>query len=344
MSPNRAADPIKTTRTPLPKGKLIMTTRLITIVLLSTIAISTAVRSADPKPSFSTIIRQETRSTFRKVANYVTSNPQAPDANLAWKWLFTTAIEQRIEDEAIPFAETYLKSEKPDPLVKAMAQQALIFGLARSGKADDAVELFESQLRFARLQNGREIADFGTQLATTLRVSGHFDASKKVFEATANKFFLDGDLRAMCENKIAKLNLLNKPAPSIDAIDTKGVSIGLSDYKGKLIVIDFWATNCAPCIDEFPNLKAIYTDLKADGVEIIGISLDGDAALVDAFSSRYQLPWRMITTDASVEEFRKKYHVRKIPSLYVVNQSGDVVQYDIRGTDLRETLQKLLQK
>lgn len=321
-----------------------MTSWTLLALLIPSLVISTAAWSADPKPTFQTVLRQESRSTFRKVADYVTANPQAADANQAWKWLFTTAIEQRLEDEAISFAETFLKSEKPDPLVKAIAQQTLIFGLARSGKADDAVDLFEAQLRFSRLQNGREIADFSAQLATTLRVAGKFEASKKVFEATANKFFLDGDIRAMCENKIAKLELIDKPAPAIDALDTKGMSINLAELKGKVIIIDFWATNCAPCIEELPNLKAIYNDLHTEGVEIIGISLDGDATLVDAFSTRYQLPWRMITADATVEELRKKYHVRKIPSLYVLTPTGNVAQYDVRGTDLRETIQKLLQK
>lgn len=303
-----------------------------------------SVIAAEPTTNFSSILRQETRSTFRKVADYLNTNPQAADAPQAWKWLFTTAIDQRLEDEAIPFAEQYLKSEKPDPFLKAAAQQTLMFGLARAGKGEAAVDLFQQQLRFARLQNGRELADFSLQLATALRVGGNFEASKTVFEETANKFFLDGDIRAMCENKVAKLGLINKPAPAINAADSKGNAVSLTDLKGKVVIVDFWATNCGPCIEEFPNLKSLYNDLNPKGLEIIGISLDGDPGLVDAFSQRLQLPWRMIVTENVVEQLRQEYFVRKIPSLYIVAQDGDVVQYDVKGSDLRETVQKLLTK
>lgn len=314
---------------------------LASVILALSVAVATA---AEPASNFTSLLRQETRSTFRKVGGYLTTNPQASDASQAWKWLFTTAIEHRLEDEAVPFAELFLKTDKPDPLLRGVAQQTLILGMARAGKAEDAVDLFQQQLRFARLQNGRELADFSLQLATTLRVAGNFDASKSVFEETANKFFLDGDIRAMCENKIAKLGLVKKPAPAIDVNDTKGNPFSLMDLKGKVVIIDFWATNCGPCIEEFPNLKLLYSDLRSRGLEVVGISLDADAALVEAFSQRLQLPWRMIVAESAVEQLRQQYFVRKIPSLYVVAQDGNVVQYDVRGADLRETVQKLLVK
>lgn len=322
-----------------------MLRKLLIVLTSATFAvIVVATHAADPASSFDSLLRRETRSTFRKVGDYLTTNPQAPDASQAWKWLFTTAIEHRIEDDAIPFADQYLKADKPDPLLRTAAQQTLILGMARAGKADQAVELFQQQLRFARLQNGREFADFGQQLATVLRVTGNFDTSKEVFEEVANKFFLDGDIRAICENKIAKLGLLNKSAPAIDANDTKGNPFSLDDMKKKVVIIDFWATNCSPCIEEFSNLKALHQDLHTKGLEVIGVSLDADTALVDAFSQRLQLPWRMIVSESAVEQLRQRYFVRKIPSLYVVAQDGNIVQYDVRGADLRETVQKLLDK
>ena len=310
--------------------------------LLSALLLSLAPVMAEEPGTFGSLLRTETRSTFRKVADYVQAHPQADDAPRAWKWLFTTAIEQRLEDEAVPFAEQYLKSEKPDPILRAMAQQTLMFGFARAGKADDAVDLFLSQLRFARLQNGRELVDFSLQLATALRMSGQFEASKKILDETANKFFLDGEIRATCENKSAKLGLIAKDAPTIESSDTKGMPFSLNEYKGKVVIVDFWETNCGPCIEEFPNLKDLYRQYHDKGLEVIGISLDGDAALVDAFSSRMQLPWRMIVSENDVDQLRQRYHVRKIPSLYIVNKEGKVAQFDVRGSDLREVVQNLI--
>lgn len=299
---------------------------------------------ADEPASFASILKADTKATFKKVADYATANPDALDANRAWKWLFITALEERMEGEAVAYAEGYLKGPKPDPLIRSLAQQTLLFGLARSGQAEPVVDLFQSQLRFARLQNGGEFVDLGLRVATALRMSRQFDASKKVLEETANKFFLDGEVRNLCENKIAKLALIDQPAPVIAASDTKGEPLELSALKGKVVLVDFWATNCGPCMEEFPNLKEIYAQHHAAGFEIIGVSLDGDAGLVEAFTNRAQLPWRMIVAEAEVDRLREKYFVRKIPSLYLINQEGKVVQYDVKGADLRDSIEALLKK
>lgn len=320
------------------------TQRLAICALLVATCFSSNFVAAQEPTSFSSILRTDTKATFKKVAEYATAHPDASDAGRAWKWLFITALEERFEDEAVPYAESYLKGAKLDPLTRSLAQQTLAFGLARSGQADQVIDLFQGQLRFARLQNGGEFVDLGLRLATALRMSRQFDASKKVLEETANKFFLDGEVRNICENKIAKLALIGQPAPTIAASDTKGEPLELSALKGKVVLVDFWATNCGPCLEEFPNLKEIYAQHHAAGFEIIGVSLDGDAALVEAFTSRAQLPWRMIVAESEVDKLREKYFVRKIPSLYLVDQEGKVVQFDVKGGDLRDSIEALLKK
>lgn len=312
--------------------------------LLAVLCSASSLLADDAAPTFAGLLRTDTRSTFRKVGDYLKEHPQATDAGRAWKWLFVTALDQRLEDDAVPYATQYLKSSATDPQTKLLAQQTLAFGLARSGQGDAAVDVFQTQLRFARIQNGREFVDFGLQLATALRMSGKFEDSKKILDETASKFFLDGEVRNTCENKAAKLGLIGKDAPLIEAGDTKGQPLSLNELRGKVVLVDFWATNCGPCLEEFPNLKELYSEYHEKGFEIVGISLDGDVALVEAFTQRFQIPWRMIVAEAEVERLRERYLVRKIPSLYIVNREGKVAQFDVRGTDLRATIEGLLKK
>ena len=244
----------------------------------------------------------------------------------------------------VPWPKNVEVFDHKRPETKLLAQQTLAFGLARSGQGDAAVDVFQTQLRFARIQNGREFVDFGLQLATALRMSGKFEDSKKILDETANKFFLDGEVRNTCENKAAKLGLIGKDAPLIESADTKGQPLSLNELRGKVVLIDFWATNCGPCLEEFPNLKELYAEQHEHGFEIVGISLDGSPELVENFTQRFQIPWRMIVNEGEVERLRERYLVRKIPSLYVVNREGKVAQFDVRGTDLRTTIEGLLKR
>ena len=91
-----------------------------------------------------------------------------------------------------------------------------------------------------------------------------------------------------------------------------------------------------------PNLKRIYADYHDDGFEIIGISLDEDPSIVEQFTTRAKITWPMIVERSTVESLRESYFVPTIPSLFIVDQSGKLHQFDVRGRNLRSVIQKLL--
>jgi peroxiredoxin len=301
---------------------------------------------ADEKPSekngFSKLLKREIKSTFGKAREYIESNPEAKDLDEAHRWLFTTALQHDLESEIIELAKKYSKNPQADATTRSIATQALTFGLAKSGKAKEAVELFQSQLRFARQRNGGALIDYGKQVADELRVAREFAGARKIYEEVSNKFFLNPDVRKLCENKITKLELIDEPAPEINVNDTKGATISLSDLKGKVVLIDFWATFCPPCIAELPNIKQLYSEYHDKGFEIVGISLDEDESIVARFAEQSGMTWPMIVNQQDVEALRKKYHVEKIPSLYIVNRKGQVHQYDVKGSHLRKTIEALI--
>ena len=114
--------------------------------------------------------------------------------------------------------------------------------------------------------------------------------------------------------------------------------------RGRVLLIDFWATNCPPCLAEFPKLKQLYADYHQKGFDVIGISLDESRDSVDAFQARAQLPWRLVADAEQVRQAREKYRVRTIPSLFVVGRDGRIAQVDLNGNDLRQAVERCLKE
>lgn len=293
--------------------------------------------------SFDSILQAKTKETFEKIAEYAKANPDAADSDRAHRWLFATAISSGLEAEAVELAEAYLTREDKDPATASGAQQVRMFGLAKSGKAEAAAQMYASQLKFARFQSGGPLIELGIDLATAMRMARDFEAARAIYDAVGQKFFLNSSVQERCRNKKQKLDLLDQDAPALTGTDTKGEDVDLASLKGKVVLVDFWATNCPPCIEEFPNIKAIYSELHKDGFEIIGVSLDGDTSLVESFTARMKMPWRQIVDESTVEALRKSWHVRTIPSLYIVGRDGKVSQCDVKGRDLRATIKKLVE-
>ena len=118
-----------------------------------------------------------------------------------------------------------------------------------------------------------------------------------------------------------------------DAISGELVSLQ-EDLRGKVVVIDFWATWCGPCIAEMPELKRLYAEYKDEGVEFIGISLDppneeGHKALA-TFVREDQIGWPQFHGEASAE-FARNWGVNVIPSVFVVDSQGNLHTTDGRG-------------
>lgn len=299
----------------------------------------------DAAPStFQTIIAEQTRATFNRVASYVVENADAADAESAWQWLFVTSLEHGLETESVELARAYIASPTASAATRGVAQQALAIGLAKGGKSEEAVELFTGQLRFSRFQSGGALIAFGRQLATQLRMARDFAAARHVYEAISSKFFLNADVRSLCDNRVEKIDMVDQPAPEIEAADISGGTVSLSSLQGKVVLVDFWATNCPPCLEEMPNIKQLYAKYHDKGFEVIGVSLDGDQSIVEQFTSQKKIPWPMIVEDGTVASLRASYHVPTIPSLFIVDQTGKLHQFDVRGRDLRLVIEKLLKQ
>jgi thiol-disulfide isomerase/thioredoxin len=292
--------------------------------------------------NLSSILMRHTRVTFVAVSRYVEKNPNTDDIDRSYAWLFETAQRNGYEADVLPLAEAYLKRNETDESTAKRARQSRVLGLAATGKMDEAMQGFEQEMKGVRLRSPNATVDFAIAVASQAQMANDFKAAGAVFERLASAFFLNPYVRSLSENRLYRLELANQPAPKLGAEDFDGKPVDISAYEGKVLLIDFWATNCAPCIEEFPALKQLYADYHDKGLEIVGISLDEQRESVDQFQETWKLPWRMTMSSTDGGATRARYRARTIPTMYLVDQRGRIVRVDVHGKNLRRSVELLL--
>lgn len=119
--------------------------------------------------------------------------------------------------------------------------------------------------------------------------------------------------------------------------------VSLKESLGKVTLIDFWASWCAPCREENPNVVALYSELHSKGLNIISVSLDEEATKWKDAIAKDKLSWTQVSNLKEMKDpIALQYKVTQIPTTYLLDANGKIVAIDLYGDDLKSKIKELL--
>lgn len=135
---------------------------------------------------------------------------------------------------------------------------------------------------------------------------------------------------------------LGKPAPSFQLANLSGQAVSLKDYRGKVVLLNFWATWCPDCRQEIPTLQAMYDKLHAKGFEVVAPSVDDDGKrAIVPFVAKAGTTYTILLSDPKTTA---AYGVNGIPSSFLIAPDGTVVKHYLGAVEPRELENDILQQ
>lgn len=153
----------------------------------------------------------------------------------------------------------------------------------------------------------------------------------------------DGTLGDMVKGSLFELRNLGigKPAPATLSKTLKGDKTSLADHKGKVVVLDIWATWCGPCRAMIPHEREMVEKLKDKPFVLISVSADKEKADLEQFLEKEKMPW-VHWWDGDKAPLLKDWNVRFFPTIYVIDDKGIIRHKNIRGEQLEKAVEKLV--
>lgn len=309
------------------------------VLVLATIV---PTRAADGELDFRRIVLTQSRQTVIAVRDYIVARPDAPDRGQAITWLFDQVVQYGCEDEALPVVDQILAAVDSDPGLMIRSRAIRCLALARKQEFDSAIEQYESFIRGIRLQHAVAAIEIAHSLATICRSHRNFEASNRVYETLRTTFAIVPQVTEVANIRLARYELIGKEPPAIPGTDFTGKPWEWSESKGKVILVDFWATNCPPCLAAMPHLKTLYARYKDKGFEIVGVSFDEHPELPRTLTERNGLNWRQFMNKAPQPPVSEGYRVATIPAVFLVGRDGKIANADLGNDELATAIEQAL--
>jgi peroxiredoxin len=305
--------------------------------------------NADQKESMRDIYRLFSEKKYEEALKAVDNALKAgeKDKDLL-KLKFNILLQMEKYDAALAVINEEIKKKgENEELLSAM--YSVYF---RQGKLKEALEI---ALKKDKLAKKKSPWDCMSIMHVHLRMGNKAEALDWLQEAVSRGFISYRILSGK------RYRLLAKEKRFYDIIETIKVAIGLGDkakdftvklldgneftlaqQKGKVVLVDFWATWCDSCREELPSLKALYTEFKEKDFEIISISLDSSEKILKDFIKKESMDWKMSFSGQGWEDATvKRYGVNSIPSYWLIDKKGFLRSFGLKGKKLHAAVTSL---
>jgi peroxiredoxin len=217
------------------------------------------------------------------------------------------------------------------------------------GASEAAIRQFNEYLKTPGKKGANEIAQANYLIGANYMVMEKYDEAEKAYrEAVKEGVGIDPRIKDAASADLARIAALRKlkigePAVEISASTHDGKKIRLKDYRGKVVLLDFWAAWCNPCRIEMPNVIKVYNEFRNRGFEIIGVSLDRDETQFRNFIKENKMTWPEIYDgQAWGSSVGQLYAVNSIPATFLIDRQGKIRFKNVRGEQLRQAVQQLI--
>jgi len=223
---------------------------------------------------------------------------------------------------------------------------ALNFGMQ---KYEDSARYLNEYLGKATAKDHEQTGFAHFYLAESYKAQGKYDLTEAEYKVILAKYSdVNSQLTEVTKSNLDGLATEKKLAVGGEPVDfnvksTDGKTLTPAAYKGKVLLIDFWATWCGPCVAEMPNVKGVYAKFHPRGFEIVGISLDQSRDRLDQFVKTNQIAWpqyfdgKWWNNDVAV-----RYGIKSIPTTILVDKAGKIRYKSLRGKQLENAVEQLL--
>jgi thiol-disulfide isomerase/thioredoxin len=236
------------------------------------------------------------------------------------------------------------KAVEATPLIDEMASIRELQRATMSGASvDETVENFTVHLKtFPDSPRNNAVARILVMMLTRGQDEQQsIDSLQKLTESDLEQ--LANAATARIEQLEQMLELKKEPIElKFAAVD--GREFDIADYRGKVVLIDFWATWCGPCVAGMPEIIELYKTHHEQGFEIVGISFDSDKEALEKFVSENDMPWVQFFDGKSWDnEYGRQYGINAIPTMWLVGRDGKVVDFSAR-MNVAEKVKQLVEE
>jgi thiol-disulfide isomerase/thioredoxin len=270
---------------------------------------------------------------------------QAGQAKSIQREMLISAIQLGAEGREAELRELGGNAEQPAaPTPAGPFEQKMQAAVEKAKKLQNqgmqaVLEDFEKSVREIQKEFPERPEVYGALMEVAENLGG--DKAKAIIEEIAQAEKVPAELKQHALGLKKKYARVGKPLDlKVTAVD--GRKVDLAELKGKVVLIDFWATWCGPCVAEVPNVVAAYEKLNPKGFEIIGISFDEDEDALKGFTKKKKMPWvQFFDGQGWKNKFGREFGINSVPTMWLLDKQGNLRDLEARA-NLTDKVEKLL--